>query len=100
MDSTNCDRGKIKAAYFPCSAVMYSSQEIVLGAGAVRDCRLTGCGQEVSVSTVRYLQIKSEHLLLSYLEILFTDASSFTQALHDGFVPQDVLLAEVLSPLP
>lgn len=30
-------------AYFPCSAVMYSSQEMVLGAGAVSDCLLTGC---------------------------------------------------------
>lgn len=33
-------------AYFPCSAVMYSSQEIVFGAGAVRDCLLTGCWKE------------------------------------------------------
>lgn len=37
---------KIRVAYFPCSAVMYSSQEMVLGAGAVRDCLLTGWGQE------------------------------------------------------
>lgn len=34
----------------------------------------------------------------SHLKVLFTDAASFTQALHDGFVPQDVLLTEVLSP--
>ncbi len=36
---------KIPDAYFPCSAVIYSSQEIVLGAGAVRDCLLTGWGK-------------------------------------------------------
>lgn len=36
-------------AYFPCSAVMYSSQEIVFGAGAVRDCLLTGYeGENIS----------------------------------------------------
>lgn len=33
---------KKKDAYFPRSAVMYSSQEIVLGAGAVSDCLLAG----------------------------------------------------------
>lgn len=33
-------------AYFPCSAVMYSSHEMVLGAGAVRDCLLAGWAQE------------------------------------------------------
>lgn len=32
-------------------------------------------------------------LFLAHLKVLFTDAASFTQALHDGFVPQDVLLA-------
>ncbi len=36
---------KIPDAYFPCSAVIYSSQEIVLGAGAVRDCLRTGWGK-------------------------------------------------------
>lgn len=33
-------------AYFPCSAVIYSSHEIVLGAGAVSDCRLAGCATD------------------------------------------------------
>lgn len=28
----------------------------------------------------------------SHLKIVFADAASFAQALHDGFVPQDVLL--------
>lgn len=39
----------IKHAHFPVSAVMYSSQEIVFGAGAVRDCRLTGWTQDRTV---------------------------------------------------
>lgn len=39
----------INHAHFPASAVMYSSQEIVFGAGAVRDCRLAGWTQDRTV---------------------------------------------------
>lgn len=39
----------IKPAHFPASAVTYSSQEIVFGAGAVRDCRLTGWTQNTAL---------------------------------------------------
>lgn len=45
-------------------------------------------------------QVTALTFLASHLKVLFADAASFTQALHDGFVPQDVLLAEVLSPFP
>lgn len=41
----------------------------------------------------RYSLPLVDDLFLSYLKVLFTDAASFTQALHDGFIPQDVLLA-------
>lgn len=34
-----------------------------------------------------------------HLKRVFGNAAAFAQALHHGFVPQDVLLAQVLSPL-
>lgn len=93
---------KNQDAYFPCSAVMYSSQEIVLGAGAVSDCLLAGWAQENT--SQQHIQSSGHHYYLplvdkartwnsfSHLKIVFADAASFAQALHDGFVPQDVLL--------
>lgn len=90
----------INHAHFPVSAVMYSSQEIVFGAGAVRDCLLTGWTQDRTIQPLLpQLSHRSNHrtiqFSLSHLEVVFADAASFTQALHDGFVPQDILLAEV-----
>lgn len=99
-------------AYFPCSAVMYSSQEIVLGAGAVSDCLLTGCqtGEKKNIQQhIYYFKVTSSFASggmvrtwtppPAHLKCVFADAASFAQALHDGFVPQDVLLTQVLSPL-
>lgn len=36
----------------------------------------------------------------THLKVLFYDVSTFTQTLHDGFVPHDVLLTQMLPPLP
>lgn len=38
-------------------------------------------------------EVRKLNSFLSHLKVLFTDAASFTQTLHDGFVPQNVLLA-------
>lgn len=46
--------------YFPCSAVIYSSQEIVLGAGAVRDCLLAGWAENI-ISQSAYSQSSGYH---------------------------------------
>lgn len=37
---------------------------------------------------------------MTHLKVLLYEVPSFAQTLHDGFVPQDVLLAQMLSPLP
>lgn len=37
---------------------------------------------------------------MTHLEVLLYEAAAFAQTLHDGFVPQDVLLAQMLSSLP
>lgn len=37
---------------------------------------------------------------LAHLKVLLYEVSSFAQTLHYGFVPQDVLLAQMLSSLP
>lgn len=55
-------RQKIPAPYFPCSAVMYSSHEIVLGAGATRDCLLTGCRKKCIMS---YVVAQNQHRFYS-----------------------------------
>lgn len=86
---------------------MYSSQEIVLGAGAVSDCLLTGCqtGRKKNkissrMFTVFQASTGSKGLLFRpHLKRVFGNAAAFAQALHHGFVPQDVLLGQVLSPL-
>lgn len=52
-------------------------------------------GSAVLSSFVTSQQRLNHHTSLSHLKVVFADAASFTQALHDGFVPQDVLLAEV-----
>lgn len=96
---------------------MYSSQEIVLGAGAVSDCLLTGCQtgekkKKIIQQHISYFKATSSFASggmvrtwslfpppPAHLKCVFTDAASFAQALHDGFVPQDVLLTQVLSPL-
>lgn len=44
--SSGATSESINRAHFPASAVMYSSQEMVFGAGAVRDCRRTGWTQD------------------------------------------------------
>ncbi len=36
----------------------------------------------------------------THLKVLLYEIASFAQALHDGFVPQDVLLAQMLPSLP
>lgn len=36
----------------------------------------------------------------AHLKVLLDEIPPFAQALHDGFVSQDVLLAQVLPPLP
>ena len=36
----------------------------------------------------------------THLKVLLYEVSSFAQALHDGFVPQDVLLTQMLPSLP
>lgn len=87
---------------------MYSSQEMVLGAGAVSDCLLTGCQtgrkttkHQAASSTVFQASTDGKSLLFrSHLKRVFGNAAAFAQALHHGFVPQDVLLAQVLPPLP
>lgn len=83
-------QNKEQDAYFPSSAVMYSSQEIVLGAGAVSDCLLAGWEQESqvplsSIFTVLGTPLRftngwqaRTHNSLSHLEIVFADAASFT----------------------
>lgn len=38
--------------------------------------------------------------LLTHLKVLLDQIPSFAQTLHNGFVPQDVLLAQMLTPLP
>lgn len=40
------------------------------------------------------------HVSDAHLKVLLYEVPSFAQTLHDGFVPQDVLLAQMLSPLP
>lgn len=53
-----------------------------------------------SVLAVFQASTDSKSLLFRpHLERVFGNAAAFTQALHHGFVPQDVLLAQVLSPL-
>lgn len=39
-------------------------------------------------------------LLQTHLKVLLYQTSPFTQTLHYGFVPQDVLLAQMLTSLP
>lgn len=36
----------------------------------------------------------------AHLKTLLDEIASFAEALHDGLVPQNILLAQVLSPLP
>lgn len=40
------------------------------------------------------------HKVRVHLKVLVDEVPSFAQTLHDGFIPQDVLLAQMLSPLP
>ncbi len=58
------DRG---LTYFPVSAVMYSSQEIVFGDGAVSDWRLTGCESTEKQRLKYWKLINEQHLLFSGL---------------------------------